>query len=68
VRDLGIGQPINPEECSETADGVARESEGRSRLPHDGIGDLVRELGHSNWKIEQGKPLEGHGQCLMPKK
>src|SRR6201982_2019083 len=33
VRDLGIGQPINSEECSETADGVARESEGRSRLP-----------------------------------
>src|SRR5262252_698225 len=33
VRDLGIGQPINSEECSETADGAARESEGRSRLP-----------------------------------
>src|ERR1700730_8770082 len=32
VRDLEIGQPINSEECSETADGVARESEGRSRL------------------------------------
>jgi hypothetical protein len=31
VTDLGIGQPINSEECSETADGVARESEGRSR-------------------------------------
>src|SRR4030095_13125311 len=27
VRDLEIGQPINSEECSETADGVARESE-----------------------------------------
>jgi hypothetical protein len=32
VRDLEIGQPINSEECSETADGVARESEGRSWL------------------------------------
>src|SRR5580700_11971974 len=32
VRDLEIGQPINSEECSETADGVACESEGRSRL------------------------------------
>src|SRR5215211_3817026 len=32
VRDLEIGQPINSEECSETAEGVARESEGRSRL------------------------------------
>ena len=27
-----IGQPINSEKCSETADGVTRESEGRSRL------------------------------------
>src|ERR1019366_9759497 len=33
VRDLEIGQPINSEECSETAEGVARESEGRSWLP-----------------------------------
>src|SRR5215470_13421542 len=33
VRDLEIGQPINSEEGSETAEGVARESEGRSRLP-----------------------------------
>ena len=32
VRNLEIGQPINSEECSETADGVARESEGRSWL------------------------------------
>src|SRR6516165_4768634 len=32
VRDREIGQPSNPEECSETADGVTRESEGRSRL------------------------------------
>ena len=28
VKDLGIGQPINSGQCSETADGVARESEG----------------------------------------
>jgi hypothetical protein len=28
VRDLEIGQPNNSEKCSETADGVARESEG----------------------------------------
>src|ERR1700694_3089367 len=32
VRDLEIGQPINSERCSETADGVVRESEGRTRL------------------------------------
>jgi len=28
ARDLEIGQPINSEECSETADGVTRKSEG----------------------------------------
>ena len=28
VRDLEIGRPINSGQCSETADGVARESEG----------------------------------------
>ena len=33
ARDLEIGQPNNSEKCSEAADGVARESEGRSRLP-----------------------------------
>jgi len=32
VRDLEIGQPSNSEECSETADSVTRESEGRGRL------------------------------------
>src|SRR5216683_1833663 len=32
VRDLEIGQPNNSEKCSETADGVTRESEGRSRV------------------------------------
>src|ERR1700726_716787 len=32
VRDLEIGQPINSENCSEAAEGVARESEGRSRV------------------------------------
>src|SRR6059036_2052351 len=32
VRDLEIGQPSNSEECSEAADGVTRESEGRSRV------------------------------------
>jgi RNA-directed DNA polymerase len=41
VRDLEIGQPINSEECSEAAEGVARESEGRSRVsllcPYDKI-------------------------------
>src|SRR6476646_1565058 len=31
VRDREIGQPSNSETCSETADGVTRESEGGSR-------------------------------------
>ena len=51
VRDLGIGQPINSEECSETADGVARESEGRSRLP------LLRP-------VRQDQPGRHLGPCL----
>src|SRR5580693_4942798 len=32
VRDREIGQPNNSKTCSEAADGVTRESEGRSRL------------------------------------
>ena len=32
ARDLEIGQPGNSEKCSEAADGVTRESEGRGRL------------------------------------
>src|SRR3954452_12284195 len=32
VRDQEIGQPSNSEKCSETADGVTRESEDGSRL------------------------------------
>src|ERR1700680_2190170 len=32
VRDREIGQPNNSETCSETADGVARKSEGGSRF------------------------------------
>src|SRR6476646_7437442 len=51
VRDLGIGQPINSEECSETADGVTRESEGRSRLP------LLRP-------VRQDQPGRHPGPCL----
>src|SRR5882672_8823500 len=31
--DAEIGQPSNSKECSEAADGVARESEGRAGLP-----------------------------------
>src|SRR5258706_12784340 len=50
-KDLEIGQPINSEECSETADGVARESEGRSGLP------LLRP-------VRQDQPGRHLGPCL----
>src|ERR1700693_1361248 len=53
VRDLEIGQPINSERCSETADGVARESEGRSRL------SLLRP-------VRQDQPRGHPGPCLCP--
>src|ERR1700739_3686593 len=53
VSDLGIGQPINSEECSETADGVARESEGRSRL------SVLRP-------VRQDQPRGRSGPCLCP--
>src|SRR3982751_5936333 len=33
ARDPEIGQPINSRQCPETAEGVARESEGRTWLP-----------------------------------
>jgi hypothetical protein len=33
------------------------------------IADAIAEqLRRSNWKIEQGEPLEGQGHNLMPKK
>src|ERR1700752_1338833 len=51
ARDLEIGQPINSEECSETADGVARESEGRTWLP------LLRP-------VRQDQPGRHPGPCL----
>src|SRR5467141_3000043 len=53
VRDLEIGQPINSEECSETAEGVARESEGRSRL------SFLRP-------VRQDQPRGHPGSCLCP--
>src|SRR5438132_4783399 len=53
VRDLEIGQPSNSEKCSETADGVTRESEGRSRL------SLLRS-------VRQDQPRRHSGACLCP--
>src|ERR1700682_4148461 len=53
VRDREIGQPINSEKCSETADGVTRESEGRSRL------SLL-------CPVRQDQPWGYSGTCLCP--
>src|SRR5258708_13819567 len=50
-KDLEIGQPINSEECSETADGVTRESEGVTACPRAGCGRSacpVRSAGCGN--------------------
>src|ERR1700726_933995 len=53
VRDLEIGEPINSEKCSETAEGVARESEGRSRL------SFLRP-------VRQDQPRGHLGSCVCP--
>src|ERR1700675_2750346 len=53
VKDLEIGQPINSENCSETAEGVARESEGRSRV------SFLRA-------VRQDQPRRHPGACLCP--
>jgi hypothetical protein len=50
---LEIGQPIHSDQGSETADGVARESEGRSRLP------LLRP-------VRQDQSRRHPGACLCP--
>src|SRR5271156_82705 len=53
VRDREIGQPNNSEKCSEAADGVTRESEGRSRL------SLLRP-------VREDQPRGSSGACLCP--
>jgi RNA-directed DNA polymerase len=53
VRDREIGQPSNSEKCSETADGVTRESEGGIRL------SLL-------CSVRQDQPRRHSGACLCP--
>src|SRR6201981_792186 len=53
VRDLEIGQPSNSETCSETADGVTRESEGGGQL------SLLRP-------VRQDQPRRHPGPRLRP--
>src|SRR5580693_6169493 len=56
VKDLEIGQPINSAECSETADGVARESKGVKSCPRAGCGKSARPGSMSGmWKRSQGR-------------
>src|SRR5271166_5034835 len=53
VKDWEIGQPNNSETCSKAADGVARESEGGSRL------SVLRP-------VRQNQPRGHSGACLCP--
>src|SRR6266700_1539263 len=55
VRDREIGQPSNSETCSEAADGVARKSEGRSRL------SLLRPV-----RQDQPRGYSGARLCPVP--
>ena len=57
VKDLEIGQPINSNECSETTDGVARESKGVKSCPRAGCRNSacpVRRAGRGNGALPHG--------------
>src|SRR5882724_5339828 len=57
VRDLEIGQPINSENCSETADGVARASV--KSCPRAGCGKSHLSGSMSGmWKRSHGGTIE----------
>jgi hypothetical protein len=72
VRDREIGRPSNSEECSEAADGVTRESEGRSRLPllcpvrqsMDASRRKVIPLVSTAWMHESIRPVDGAVRAL----
>ena len=48
---LEIGRPINSGQRSETADGVARESEGRTRLPAASTPSTTRSAARTFWRM-----------------
>src|SRR6516162_3358689 len=67
VRDPEIGQPSNSKKCSETADGVTRESEGRGRLSFlrsvrqsmDASRRKMIPLVSTAWMHESIRPVDG---------
>ena len=48
VKDMEIGQPINSKQCSETADGVARESKGVESCPREAMGRAAEVVAPSS--------------------
>jgi len=60
VRDLEIGQPSNSAECSETADGVTRESEGAFGRSARG---LCRSARHPKHLRVRGGTADGERRC-----
>jgi len=65
VRDLEIGEPINSEECSETAEGVARESEGRSQLSFLRPVRQDQPRGHPGPRLCPVPLQQGHARVWM---
>ena len=61
VKDLEIGQPINSAECSETADGVAREKQRREVLSESRMREICLSgcVSSESWRVQQEINLPG---------
>ena len=57
-KDLEIGQPINSDECSRTADGVAREAKAWSLVREPDAGDLHVRFDERDVETEYGSANE----------